>query len=335
MSTESSEKRSSDKHAQVIAHGDLDGLASAAVIVNALLNEGWSVKISIAAPHTLYRALQSLEAVGANLGVIVDIALDDAVWSQIKEKLASLTSKGVSILWVDHHKSTGERAEEILSLNVDLVWAPELSVAPIVRKMFLDRTDDKVFFSKLLLLGEAGDRAARIERGSYLFEVLEAVSLALDLDPLDEAFRVRLVRMWASRKVLVDDEVALRSEEAYEFFAKLLNRSKERLACVTDKAVVIDMVGVRMRGFAGRLAAYTAEGTGKVCFILLRAGLNELVVTCRVPKSLNVNAHEIARKIAAKFGGSGGGHEKAASVRVPLHLKDAVLGYLRELCRKL
>jgi len=267
--------------------------------------------------------------------VIVDIALDDVVWPQVREKLASLTSKGARVLWIDHHKSTGERAEEILSLNVDLMWAPELSVAPIVRRTFLDKTDDRAFFSKLLLLGEAGDRATRIGRSSYLSKILEAVSLALDLDPLDEAFRVKLVRMWASRKALVDDEVALRSEEAYEVFAKLLNRSKERLAYVTDKAVVIDMVGVRMRGFAGRLAAYTAENTGRVCFVVLRAGLNELVVTCRVPKGLNVNAHEIARRIAARFGGSGGGHERAASARVPLHAKDEVLSFLRELCGKL
>jgi len=267
--------------------------------------------------------------------VIVDIALDDVVWPQVREKLASLTSKGARVLWIDHHKSTGERAEEILSLNVDLMWAPELSVAPIVRRTFLDKTDDRAFFSKLLLLGEAGDRATRIGRSSYLSKILEAVSLALDLDPLDEAFRVKLVRMWASRKALVDDEVALRSEEAYEVFAKLLNRSKERLACVTDKAVVIDMVGVRMRGFAGRLAAYTAENTGRVCFVVLRAGFNELVVTCRVPKGLNVNAHEIARRIAARFGGSGGGHERAASARVPLHAKDEVLSFLRELCGKL
>ncbi len=331
MSTGRFSKRSL-KRAYVIAHGDLDGLTAAATIVSALSTLGYRASVRIAFPHTLDQVLASLGEV--EKVIIVDIAVDDAALPRVKACIARLVRGGAEVTWIDHHQSTKDREDELRALGVKLVWAPEFSVAPLVRREFLARSEDPALFDKLLSLGEAFDRAQHIKPGLPLAEVLESLSLALELDPLDEDFRLRLVKMWTTAKQLIDDEVALRAEEAYEIFAKLLRQAEERIVYSSEEAVVIDMVGVRVRGFTGRLAAHIAESAGRVCFVVIKAGRQEIVVTCRVPKGRKLNAHEIVRRIAADLGGSGGGHKGAASVRLPLHMHERVLSYLKRLCER-
>ena len=313
----------------VIAHGDLDGLTSAATILNVLTNKGKTVRVMLAHPHSLAEVVYRVPPIDTELLVIVDVAVDEATWAAVKGRVRSLKDYGVKVMWVDHHPSTFEVREELKSLGVEVLVELTPAVAPIVREKFLRHTTKPQFFNELLMIGEAGDRAI-VLRDSRLANIFETLSLAIEFDALDEEFKLKLVKMWAYSQKFLDDEVTMRAERAAEIFARICERSKERVVYSSDEIIVVDMVGVKLRGFSGRLAAQIAEETGKVCFLLLRAGYEELVVTCRVPPNVDFNANKAIREIARKFEGSGGGHKKAAAARVLMIYRKDIINYIRE-----
>lgn len=313
----------------IIAHNDLDGIAAASVIYRVLKLRGAKIKLLYSQPHSIEKILLMASKPKLPSKIyIVDIAFNESAKQKLLNSLEELTKHCVKIVWIDHHPSTIRFAHELKESGVEVHAASTLSVAPIVRKIFLEKTDDPEFYEKILMLGEAGDRARTLRQNKALSEIYESVSFALEEDPMDFELRQHLTRLWGEKKQLIDDLIALKAEKGRKRYDEIVSVARDHVIADTSKLKILDMTGKTMKGFSGRLAVETVEKEGKVVAVMLRSGYDEMVVVLRVPKSLNIDAGELARELGLKLNGSGGGHPKAAAVRLPISKKMDVVKLL-------
>ena len=314
----------------VIAHRDLDGLVSAAVIISSRVSSNPEAKywLGFAQPHELPRVLAEVAALSPPPDelFIVDVAADSSTWYETRSSLERLVSAGIKVTWVDHHPSTLRRVEELGRLGVVTVVEEAGSAATLVRRL-LPQTRDPEFFEKLVRVAEAFDNAEALEEP--LASALEVLADALALEPTDDTFRRQVVAVWLRNRVLVPEDAVMRSEEAAKVFEDLLRRAQSSVVLETERVRVIDLRPVRVRGFAGKLLSRQVAEAGKVVAVVFRLGSHSAVITARAPPSWNVNLDRLFERLAAKYGGSGGGHARAASLRVPLAYADRVVEELR------
>lgn len=318
--------------AYVIAHGDLDGLAAAAVIVAALRrSRGVEAKLIIEQPYSLQRALLRATAAGARLVMVVDLGIDAGSWATIRGALTGLLSSGCRVVWVDHHLSTARYALELVELGASLLFATGGSVSTVAREVFAPLTDDPQFFTKLAVVGEVADGVASV--AGELEYVAERLAAAVSAPSSREEFKLRLVSVWVNERRLVSDDVALRAEEFERVLAEKVSLSKQRVAFESEGGVVVDARGVKLEGVAGHVASRIAQERGKVTIVLFSPSERETVATCRVPPGVDFNAVEELVPLAEELGGAGGGLRGAASIRVPASAGDELLKRLRERLR--
>lgn len=318
------------KHVAVVCHRDLDGLASAAILLSSRLAEDPKLKFiaRFVQPHELAGVLTGFSLFPSLAEVyIVDVAAADDSWSEVKRSLRQLVESGVRVLWVDHHPSTAEKVGELERIGVECKVGGTVSAATLVRDL-IPKTPSPEFYEKLAAIAEAYDGGHKAE--GPLAEVLETLADALALEPSDDEFLNDLLVSWVKRRELIPDEAVERGERALEFFSELLKKAGESIVVDTPKLRVIDLRETRVRGFAGKLLSMQAAETGKITVLVFRLGSHSAVFSARAPQDVHVNLNEVFSRIAAEFGGSGGGHARAASLRVPLPCAEHVLKKLVE-----
>lgn len=313
----------------VIAHRDLDGLVSAAVIISSRLSNNARARywLGFAQPHELPRVLTEVAALSPPPSelFIVDVAADSSTWSETRSILERLILSGVKVAWIDHHPSTLRRAGELRKLGVVAIVKEAGSAATLARR-FIPQAQDPEFFEKLVRVAEAFDNAEALEEP--LSSALEVLADAIALEPTDDAFRRQIVAAWLKGRVLVPEDAVMRSEEAARIFEDLLRKARSGVVLETEYLRVIDLRPARVRGFAGKLLSRQVAETGKVVAVVFRLGSHSAVISARAPPGWSVNLERLFEELAAKYGGSGGGHARAASLRVPLAYADRVIDEL-------
>ena len=321
-------------YATVIAHGDLDGLASAAVIMAALKHH-WNInsRLEIAQPYNLHKKLAGLLSQTPDLLLIVDLGLDEATWTSTSEKLKKLLSAGCSVMWIDHHVNTVKHAPSLVSLGVALLFTSKGCASTLAGRIFAPRTDEPAFFSKLAKLGEVADNVTVESR--ELTYVADRLVAALSAPSAKIDFKRKIVRLWLKKHKLLDDEVVIKAEEFDKLISEELTRINERVVLELKKGIVIDARDVKLKGLAGHVASRIASEKGKVTIVVFTPNEREVVATCRVPHNQNFNAVAALLRIARKLGGGGGGLSKAAAIRVPRQAGDELLKELGNLFRRI
>ena len=316
----------------IITHGDLDGLTAAAILVDVLNQKKEKSVLLIAQPFTLANVLSRVSSFETLSKLyIIDVGLDPATWEQTKRHLAKIRLKA-DVIWIDHHRATLKKIEELSKLGISLIYSIDGSAASIVKHVYLEKTSNPDFFSKLALIGEIGDkvREAEDEETAKLAEILGS-SLSADSD--DDDFKIKLVQLWVKEQKFYNEEVEKRARKAKERLQELIEEAKNKVIFDGERLVLIDFRGVSARGYIGKVASDYTNKTGKVVIIIFNSGPTETVATCRVPPTLNINALNLLMKIAYKLGGSGGGHPKACSIRVPAAHANALRRELEKLDR--
>lgn len=315
----------------VIAHGDLDGMTAAAIVIAALKNTGRAGHVSLrfTQPFTLQEELRRLPRGDVERLIIVDVALDEEHAGHILSSLQELG--GLEKLWIDHHASTIRRALDLMERGFSLLLSIDGCAATIAGKAFLHLTGNPEFYSKLVVIGEAGDKVREVPPTDPMRHFVEVLGNAIAAAPTDNEFKERIVRMWVDKEMLVDDEVAKRAEEALERLRELLKEAESNIRYDGDKVRVIDLRGVRVHGYAGKVASHHVKETGKVTLLLFNVGTNNTIVTVRVPPKSSFDAASAIRELAPRYGGGGGGHAKAASARIPSTRAD---DFVRELVER-
>lgn len=315
--------------AAVVAHGDLDGLASAAVIIAAFRkSKGIYPKLLIAQPYVLHRALLRLLSAPPRLVVITDVGVDEAVWPSVSRCLEDLVAKEVKILWIDHHIQTARASLDLAELGISLLYTSSGCASSIAREVFAPLTDDPSFYAKLARLGEIADNVAVGDR--ELMFLTDRLVAALSAPSSKEEFKAQLVRMWVEERKFINDEVVIKAEEFEKALALKLAEIKQRIVFEGERGLLVDARDIKLGGLAGHIASRLARERGKIAIVVFSPNEREVVATCRVPPDAEFNAVVELAPIAVDLGGGGGGLSRAAAVRVPSSSGDQLLKRLRE-----
>ncbi len=308
----------------LIAHGDIDGLVSAAIVIAHYLYKEKQLKYQLffAQPFSLHVTFNRPEVSASNVLYVLDVALDEEHWEPLSRRVLELSSK-LEVNWVDHHPSTISSKGRLEALGVRVTASPAPATASLLREMALE-TGNPGFYERLIALAEAAD-ASEEPRDPGLASAIEVLSGSLALDPLDDEFKRLLVEYWVKRQLLVPEEATERFEVAEEKARRLYEEARNRVIYESPTLRVIDLRETRVYGFTGRIASHQAKVDGKVVLVLFRVGYDSVVITGRAPENLGISLGEIFRGVAMLWGGSGGGHHRAASLRVPAPVADKVL----------
>lgn len=322
----------SPRYIAAVSHKDLDGLAATAVVLSSRLATDPELRYvaRFIQPQELTSTLVSLSFLGASLVeiYIVDIAAAAESWKETLDVLRRFVEKGVRVTWIDHHPSTLEKVDELEKTGVTCRVGDAVSAATLVRDL-IPYTSSPEFYEKLVAVAEAYDGGYKTE--GPLAEVLETLADALALEPSDDEFRAALLSAWVKGRELIPDEVALRGEKAFEVYAEILRAARGSVIVDTPRLVVVDLRNIRVRGFAGKLLSALAAETGKIVAAVFRLGSHSAVISARAPPTANVNLNEVFSRLGAEYGGSGGGHARAASLRIPLPYADRAVKRLVDL----
>ncbi|RLE66242.1 MAG: hypothetical protein DRJ38_02210 [Thermoprotei archaeon] len=318
----------------IVTHGDLDGLTAAAILVDVLRQKREKSILLIAQPFTLANVLSKIVSFETLSRLyIIDVGLDPGTWEQAKRHLARIRLKA-DVIWIDHHRATLKKMEELSKLGISLIYSIDGSAASIVKYVYLEKTSNPDFYSKLALIGEIGDKVKETEN-EEITKLAEILGSSLSADSDDDEFKVKLVQFWVKEQKFYDEEVEKRARQAKERLQELIKKAKNRVVFDGEKLILIDFRGVPARGYIGKVASDYTNKTGKVVIVIFNSGPTEVVATCRVPQTLDINALNLLMKLAYKFGGSGGGHPKACSIRIPIAHANALKKELERLDRVL
>ncbi len=318
----------------IITHGDIDGLVAASILYSYLNRLSKKVRIITSQPYTLYHAIARLYTYINELErvYIIDLGLDEDVWKRIKP-LVELLVKKVKIFWIDHHLTTLSLAEELANLGIALIFSIDKCASTIVFQMLSKKLDDVNFYKKLTLIGEVYDKVTECS-DKNIIDLTDKLTLALSENPSDDTFKQDLIKLWVFDKKFINDEVILRASIAGKKLARLYKLAYNNLIYSSEKLMVIDFRNVNATGFIGLLASRIADETRKIVLIVFNSP-TELIVTVRIPKEMDIDISQELYKIAKEYGGSGGGHPKALSLRLPLLVPEDTINELIQRIEKL
>jgi len=299
-----------------VVHGDLDGLISAAILYSYMRNRNKKVRIYTSQPYLLPQALLKLQNLrDLEALYIVDLGLDVRTWNRAKY-LIRMFSKSAKVVWIDHHASTLKLALELVDSEVTLIFSIDRCASTITYCMFGSDTENPVFFAKLAKIGEISDKVVTERSDEELEEIAEKLVLALSENPCDDMFKMDLIKLWVIDHEFIDEEVEMRASIASRRLRELRRVALNNMIYQSDNAIVIDFRKVNAIGYIGLLASKLADEFKRNVFVVFTSQ-SELVVTSRAPSSARVDLSNKLMDLAKKYKGSGGGHPKAFSIRIP------------------
>ncbi len=160
--------------ATIVTHTDLDGVGAAAVYIKlGGLVLGVDTRLVFAEPHSLDRALDSLDANTEKI-VISDLGFNPRIADRVVSLLEKYLAKGVVVEWYDHHRWREEWVKKLESIGV---------------KIYIDTTTCATGVVARYAPGELG-----VERDEYTESFVQAVCAA-DLWKWDHPAAPKLYRV--------------------------------------------------------------------------------------------------------------------------------------------
>jgi len=306
---------------KIFAHGDADGVCAASLVK--LLHP--EAEVWFAKPSSLHIYLREVQP-GTRL-FILDIAINELYKEEIFKKLAELSEKA-EVTYVDHHPLPLEVFKRDVPCN--FVHQLGMSTSELVFRYFsIPEEHDRI-----ALWGAIGDyceetdfvreHLSRYDRRAIY---MEAGLLSEALSEADFDYK-RLAVEFLSRGMTPVELPGI-----FDLVIKASQKSKEILEYVRQNVKVEDNLAIvyGLPSFSsGGKAAFNALGlTGAdVGICVLRKG-DEMDISMRRRAGVNLNLDLLLRKVALRFGGSGGGHEGAAGARIPIQNFEAFMETLK------
>jgi single-stranded DNA-specific DHH superfamily exonuclease len=301
---------------------DVDGLGSGALAVAATGGE-----IILSDYDDLIQNLKRIPDDADRL-VVTDLGADSADYPDFLAEMKRI-AKRADVTYVDHHHMSEKAERQLRSAGLRVVHDTQECASILTYKTFKDALPES---AKLIALcGAVTDymddspyAKKMMEQGDRQFVLLEASMLSYALGEMEgrEGFPEMVVKELAKMK------------PPHEI-SGVPEASVQQLQKVARLADLVRREGKKM----GRLAyMVTAEySTGNVAKLLLGAfGVTVGVamkkkqegwyeVSLRSTSDARIHLGTTIGKIAARLGGSGGGHRKAAGCRVPVSKTDEML----------
>lgn len=282
----------------IVAHGDVDGMASAAMVKRA---KGDSY-IVFSGPRSVSKMLGMIRR--KHKMFIVDVAINSSALNEIERNLKRLREKGSEIIWIDHHPWTKETIETVRKY-AEVHVRGEKSAARLVMEVFnlKDETSRRI--------AEIADDADTAEYSMEISRLYRAGSRGSKL-------RKRIVDLMAEGKFM--------DEELEEKLRKNMKKEEKRHANVeyqfitTSNGRKIAVIDLRPSGGPGSVIAKELCSKEEFDFSLV-------IFSCERFSLYRCRGLEDLSKVCEEY--EGGGHPYACGGRIKMPF------YRRILCRVL
>ncbi len=305
----------------IVSHGDTDGICSAAIALSAYND----ARLYFSHPVGL---AEDLAQVDGDV-IICDIALSSSIYRQVVRELKRIRQAGNRVLYIDHHPlpemfdALEFPAEHV---HATTSCAAELTFTRLIKEVPRVLPED---MSRVAIFGAIGDYLDKTYEIEKLLNKWEKRGLYLECGLIVQAIDA-LGRNHDSKRKVAHFLAAAKTPSSDEWLVNLAigealreevmrKRIKEEVRTVGQVAYVLDLdwslgkTAVYAKGLTGATIGIGAETRREFIEMSLRSHSDKVDLSRMLPQ------------IVERFGGTGGGHPKAAGARVPVEKFDQFL----------
>jgi len=310
----------------LFVHGDSDGVCSGALAYRYFVSKGYDVEVVFTHPAGLTEDLELFASPG-DIVFIADIALSETHLEQIY-RLFKVFSREGRLIYIDHHPEPINLHPR--ELHGEIIHDVECSASELVYKYFERELGFE--YSRVGLYGAIGDYLDETQWVKNMLREWDKRSIYFEAGILSQGleasrkmydFKRHVVKHLAENKLpsslselVVRALIEANNEEELRIWVKQHVKKTRHIGYVVNPP-----------GSLGRAANYAKIYSNKLIGIAAAKHRNYMVMSLRA-SSENIDLNRILRKIAPKYGGTGGGHPHAAGARIPV---DKFSDFINEL----
>lgn len=313
----------------ILAHGDSDGVSSAALAKAFLEKQGFNVRVYFTHPVGLLGDLKEF-ATGASGIFVVDIALNELHCNDVLALLGEF-SRSSRVVYIDHHPLLEE-----VKIPEGVTWIHDTCCsASELTFRYLSNLGLDPEYSRVALYGAVGDYLDEtpwvkheLSKWDKRAVYLEAgiVIQGLEGSRRDYEFKRRVVNHLSANKL------PSTMGELVERGLKQAVEDENLRLWVKSSVIKHGLVSYVLNppGSAGKAATYARVYGGTLVGIAVEERKGVYVMSLRGERGVDLN--RVLRKLSKDLGVNGGGHPQAAGARVE---KELFVKFLEELNKQL
>src|ERR687892_1097699 len=268
--------------------------------------------------------------------IICDLGLNKKNESAFVEILGEIVSSGYKVEYIDHHDVSEEIKEKLRKVGITLVHSTEECTTVQVYQRYKNRLNSySSFYAAAGALTDyleqrpvASMLVSRFDRHFLMLEST-ALSYMISSNQHDDRFLLKIVDTISKNRFphdvdggfMIAEKYAIRISEAVKSLEDSIVRKKKLAYVRNDLDLTASVIVNFVLGISGRPVALVYKP---------RDEINSFVISIRGSKECDAHLGRIVNEIAANFGGSGGGHDKASGAVIP---KDHLVEFISELDR--
>jgi single-stranded-DNA-specific exonuclease len=270
--------------------------------------------------------------------IICDLGLNKKNEASFVEVLGEIVSSGYKVEYIDHHDVSEEIKSELRKVGVNLVHSTDECTSVQVYQRYKSKLNSySSFYAAAGALTDyleqrpiASRLVSRFDRHFLMLEST-ALSYMISSNQHDDKFLLKIVDSISKNNFphdieggfMMAEKYAIRVSEAVKSLEGSITRKKKLAYVRNDIDLTASVIVNFVLGISGRPVALVYKP---------RDEINSFVISIRGSKECEAHLGRIVNEIAAHFGGSGGGHEKASGAVIP---KDRLDEFIAELDRRI
>lgn len=305
----------------ILTHGDSDGVCSGAIAKSAYPDSD----VYFTSPVGILDELQL--ANGYRNIVICDIAIDESRCEELFSRLEKL-AESATIKYIDHHPLPEICTVPDWLYHDTNCCSSELTYRTLENKLKLD-------MRRVAIYGAIGDYYDNTDLVKEWLRDWDKRSLFFQAGTLIQALIYAGRNYDFKRKVLLPlshDRIPTEIKDLFKYAKEgaileeeLRIRVKNEVRTLKNLAYVVDP-----NGYMSKSAIYAASYGRKYIGLAAEYRHKKNVYDMSLRSRDTVDLNRVLRRVAPRFGGTGGGHAAAAGARIP---KDSFESFLLELDR--
>jgi len=310
---------------KILAHGDADGICSAA-IAKARFPEA---EVWFTRPITLLRDLQEVEVGTAVL--VLDVAMNERQKAEIFSRMRELAQTS-EVVYIDHHPLPPATLKRDVPAT-QMMHAMGSSTSELAFRLFQSELNPDL--DRIALWGAIADYAEETEFVREGLNKYDRRTIYMEAGLLSQALGEAAGDYHYKREVVLKLAQGIPPSEISEMVGRALRATgrewemwryvKEHVKLEGNVAVIYDLP----TGSLGKGAVFAMGATGADVGVCTRKTEEDVDVSVRRRAGVKIDLNTLLRHVTARVGGSGGGHEGAAGASVPAELFDEFIDTLK------
>lgn len=270
--------------------------------------------------------------------IICDLGLNKKNESAFVKLLGEIVSNGYGVEYIDHHDLSQEIQDDLEKAGVTLVHSTDECTTVQVYQRYKKKLSS--FSSFYAAAGALTDYLEQRPIGSLLmsrfdrhFLMLESTALSymISSNQHDDKYLLRIVDYISKDRLpheieggfMMAEKYAIKVSEAVKSLQNSIIREKKLAHVRNDLDLTASVIVNFVLGVSDRTVALVYK---------FRDEINSFVISIRGSRECKAHLGRLVNEIAANYGGSGGGHDKACGAVIP---KDHLGEFIGELDRRI